>query len=312
VNSVFFGTSSFALPTLEILAQRFGLRAVFTRPDAIARRGQTPDASPVKTRAHSLGIPVYTPHSLCTRSQENAKPLNDTLGQRIPDAHVVAHIQQYKPDVIVVASYGLILPPALLGLAQAGCVNVHASLLPRWRGAAPIQRAILAGDREVGVSIMRVEAGLDSGPYCGQAAVAAQDKTYEQLVDALGKLGARLLSKTLPAIVEGSIAWTAQDTNLATYAHKLRKGSIDLDDSLTQIENINRVRASSTHIRCRAVLFGQPVVILAARLAQPTESRQLLWQCADGPIAILELKPDGRQAMSGQAFLAGYGNREHR
>ena len=232
----------------------------------------------------------------------------DVRGQRVLDAELLAAIQSQHPDVIVVAAYGQILPAEVLALPAAGCVNLHASLLPRWRGAAPIQRAILAGDESVGVSVMRMEVGLDSGPYCAQVTTPALDKNFQELVLELGELGGRLISATLPAIVDGSAQWIAQDERLVTYANKIEKGSINLDPALTQTENLNRVRAASSHVRCRACICGRSVSILAVRPAPSTNSLGLYLQCADGALEITELQPDGSRPMSGQAFRAGYAN----
>jgi methionyl-tRNA formyltransferase len=305
VNIVFMGTPTFALPTLEVLAERYHVHAVFTRPDAVSHRGSKPLPSLVKARALELGIPVHTPRSFFSH-YEDGSPVFDTHGQRVIDAEALAALAAYQPNAIVVAAYGLILPAEVLALPTAACVNVHASLLPRWRGAAPIQRAILAGDKKTGVSIMRMEVGLDTGPFCLRGSLSALGKNYQELIVELGELGSRLIGEVLPTIVCGSARWIEQDERLVTYANKVEKGSIDLDPTLNAAENINRVRASSHHARCRSVILGQPAMILAARVAHTPNSRDLFFECADGPIEITELKPDGRRAMSGRAFKAGH------
>lgn len=304
MNIVFMGTPTFALPALSTLAREHTVKAVFTRPDAPSHRGKEPLPSLVKARAQELGIPVYTPLSFYAR-YEDGSPLLDVEGRRVVDSEIIAQIEQCNPDVIVVAAFGLILPEEILSLPGAGCVNIHASLLPRWRGAAPIQRALLAGDEEVGVSIMQMGTGLDTGPYCAQGKTTAQKKNYQKLIVELGELGACTLLECLEAIVEGTAQWTEQDESLVTYADKVEKGSVDLDAGLTVAENYNRVRASSHHARCRSVLYEKPVMILEVQPASEQNKKGLYYECSDGFLEILSLKPDGRKEMSGAAFLAG-------
>lgn len=304
MNIVFMGTPTFALPALDALAERFGVQAVFTRPDAPSHRGKTRLPSLVKARALELGIPVETPESFYTQLDDCA-PLMDAEGGRVMDAEVLASIKKHNPDVIVVAAYGMLLTPEILTMPPAGCINIHASLLPRWRGAAPIQRGLLAGDEQVGVSLMRMTEGLDTGPYCAQAGIPTTDKNYQQLITLLGDLGAELLVQHLEAIVAGDATWTEQDESLVTYADKVNKGEVDLDAHLTVIENYNRVRASTHHARCRTTLFDKPVMVLEACPATEHNKKSVYFECSDGLLEILALKPDGRKEMTGAAFLAG-------
>lgn len=304
MNIVFMGTPTFALPTLSALAEEHTVRAVFTRPDAPSHRGKKPLPSLVKARALELGIPTYTPHSFTVRL-EDGTPLFDTQGNRVVDAEIIAQIKECEPELIVVAAYGMLLPREVLEIPSVDCINIHASLLPRWRGAAPIQRALLAGDELIGVSIMRMQTGLDTGPYCLQSATPAAGKNYQDLIVEMGTMGAQLLLRNLDAIVLGKVCWQEQDESLVTYADKVEKGTINLDASLTVEQNYNRVRASSHHARCRSTFFDKPAMILEARPAQEEQGKGLYFTCSDGLLEILNLKPDGRKEMTATAFLAG-------
>ena len=209
---VFAGTPEFAVPTLEALVGAgHQVVAVYTQPDRPAGRGRRLMASPVKQRSLALGIPVEQPGTLRTATAR---------------ARLVAH----APDLMVVVAYGLLLGPRILALPTQGCVNVHASLLPRWRGAAPIQRAVLAGDAETGVAIMRMDRGLDTGPvYAMHATAIGHDESAAALHDRLALLGARLLIETLPAILNRAVRPAPQAETGATYAHKLEKREARLD-----------------------------------------------------------------------------------
>ncbi len=206
---VFAGTPEFAVPTLEALRREYPPCAVYTQPDRPAGRGLRPRASPVKQ--HAAGLPVYQPHSL-----------RDPVAQ--------AELAALAPELIIVVAYGLILPPAVLQLPRLGCINVHASLLPRWRGAAPIQRALLAGDPETGISIMQLEAGLDTGPVLARAVCPIpRGLTAGELHDRLAVLGAATLLDAMPALLAGQLTPQPQDETLATYAPKVNKGEAVLD-----------------------------------------------------------------------------------
>lgn len=229
----------------------------------------------------------------------------DKQGERVIDGEVLASIVQYEPDLIVVAAYGMVLPEEVLQLPRIACINLHASLLPRWRGAAPIQRALLTGDEAMGVSLMLMQTGLDTGPYCAQASTDARGKYYQELIVEMGEMGAALLLEHLESIAAGTAIWTEQDETLVTYADKVEKGTIDLDSTLTVRENYNRVRASSHHARCRSTFFDRPAMILRAEPATDANRNSLYFECSDGLLEILSLKPDGRREMTGAAFLAG-------
>src|SRR5437763_6200655 len=206
LDLVFMGTPEFAATVLAgLIAVGHRLRAVYTQPPRPAGRGHRTQPSPVQLLAESHGLPVRCPVSL-------------------RDAEAQAEFAAIEADAAVVAAYGLILPSPILAAPRLGCLNVHASLLPRWRGAAPIQRAILAGDRETGVSIMQMDEGLDTGPVLLQQAVPIlPDTTAGQLAEPLAELGARLMLDALDALAAGKLAPRPQSTEGVTYAPKLRR-----------------------------------------------------------------------------------------
>lgn len=226
VRVLFAGTPEFALASLMALTDA-GIvpLAVLTQPDRPAGRGKRLTASPVKRFALELGIEVLQPPTL-------------------KDPEAVARIAVFEPDILVVAAYGLILPQSVLDIPSRACVNVHASLLPRWRGAAPIQAAILAGDAETGISLMAVTAGLDSGPvYVKEALAIGGEETAGELHDRLATLGGELLVRHFDAIVNGTLEAIEQDESRATYAGKISKQDAQLDWARPAEELHRQVRA---------------------------------------------------------------------
>ncbi len=223
---IFAGTPDFALASLEALvAAGHTPCAAMTQPDRPAGRGKQLTASPVKTFAEAQGIPVLQPATL--RDDEQVEVLADL-----------------RPDVMIVAAYGLILPQAVLDVPRAGCLNLHASLLPRWRGAAPIQAAILAGDDQTGVCLMQMEAGLDTGPVFACAPVdIGEHESAGQLHDRLAAAGGELLVTHLDEILAGDLEARPQDDSLATYAPKIRPADAQLDWRLGAAELERMVRA---------------------------------------------------------------------
>jgi methionyl-tRNA formyltransferase len=223
---IFAGTPDFAVPSLQALLEAgYSVVAVYTQPDRPAGRGRQLRASPLKTRAQSAGIPVYQPTTL-------------------RDPAMQAELAALRPDLLVVAAYGLILPPEVLAIPRLDCINVHASLLPRWRGAAPIHRALMAGDTETGISIMRMEAGLDTGPVFAQAAFPMKrGMTGGELHNALAMLGALTLRATLPELLAGRLTPEPQDDAFATYAAKLNKNDLELDWTRPALELERQVLA---------------------------------------------------------------------
>jgi methionyl-tRNA formyltransferase len=209
---VFAGTPDFSVPPLRaLLASPHRVVGVYTQPDRPAGRGRKLTPSPVKAEAVAANIPVFQPATL-------------------KDADAQRQLAALEPDLMVVVAYGLLLPQAVLDIPRLGCVNIHASLLPRWRGAAPIQRAILAGDAETGVGIMRMEAGLDTGPVFLEKRLPIElDDTAGSLHDKLAKLGAEALMAALPGIADGGLVPATQDDSQASYAKKLDKAEANID-----------------------------------------------------------------------------------
>jgi len=288
------GTPEFAVPSLQALLRVHEVVAVYTRPDAASGRGSALRPTPVKTVAVAADVPVFQPKTL-----------------RDPD--VIDQVAAHDADVIVVAAYGLILPLGVLVAAPHGAINVHASLLPRWRGAAPIERAILAGDEVTGVSIMRMEEGLDTGPYCVQASTPVAEKTALQLTGELASLGAEALIEALGRIEAGTCEWRQQEEAGVTYAAKLEKPELLLDPVLGVDEALRRVRASSRRAPARAVLAGHEVVVAEAMRAGdgPAQGRiavdrdGVLLGFTDGALKITTLRPQGRADTEATAWARG-------
>jgi methionyl-tRNA formyltransferase len=223
---VFAGTPEFARPVLRVLLDSsHEVVAIYTRPDRPSGRGQRVKESPIKRLACRLALPVCQPETL-------------------RDSRVQATLAAFRADLMVVVAYGLILPPAVLAMPRLGCINVHASLLPRWRGAAPIQRAILAGDRETGVCLMQMDSGLDTGPVLASAACLIEpDDTGGRLHDRLSVMGAQLLKENLELIVRGEMKPQVQDDSQASYAVKLEKAEALIDWTLSAEQVARRIRA---------------------------------------------------------------------
>lgn len=291
---VFMGTPPFAVPALRALAASHEVVAVYTRPDKPAGRGRRLVASAVKEAAEELGLRVLQPPTL-------------------KDTGVVRELESLAPDVIVVAAYGVILPPDVLAVPRVAPINIHASLLPRWRGAAPVQHAILAGDELAGVSIMRMTEGLDTGPYCLQRAVEVDDHTAVSLTAELGALGAAALLDALTAVADGTVVWTEQDDASATYATKITREDLALSPALTVVDAYRRIRASSPQAAARACVAGTDITVTEASLAPEhvrpgsvhAHGRGLVLGFADGGLDVLRLTPQGRGTMDGAAFARG-------
>ena len=249
---VFAGTSDFAVPGLRACIDAGDVVAVYTQPDRPAGRGRKLAPSPVKRAALAAGIPVEQPESLKT-----------------PEAQT--RLRGYAPDLMVVIAYGLILPRKVLATPSLGCWNVHASLLPRWRGAAPIQRAILAGDADTGVCLMQMEAGLDTGPVLlSESTPIRADDTGGSLHDRLADIGARVLGAGLRRVIAGeTLRATPQSETGVTYAHKLDKTEAQLDFTQPAIELERKVRAFDPWPVAEAVLAGERARIWSATAVNP-------------------------------------------
>ncbi|MBS7662742.1 methionyl-tRNA formyltransferase [Pseudomonas lalucatii] len=295
---VFAGTPEFAAEHLKALLDTpHQIVAVYSQPDRPAGRGQKLTPSPVKQLALQHAIPVYQPLSL-----------------RDPAAQ--AELAALAPDLMVVVAYGLILPQAVLDIPRLGCINSHASLLPRWRGAAPIQRAIEAGDEESGVTVMRMEAGLDTGPMLLKTStpISAGD-TGGSLHDRLAELGPPAVVQAIAGLAAGTLVGAVQDDGLATYAHKLNKDEARLDWQRPAAELERLIRAFNPWPICHSSLAGAPLKVLAAqRVDERGTPGQILAAskdgltvaCGSGALRLTRLQLPGGKAL---AFADLYNSR---
>jgi methionyl-tRNA formyltransferase len=303
MNAVFMGTSSFAVPALErLVASPHVLLAVVTQPDRPQGRGRQIMPSAVKRAALAHGLPVLQP-------------------QRAREAAFVAELTALAPDVIVVAAYGQLLPPALIVLPAYGCINVHASLLPKYRGAAPVNWALIRGERVTGVTIMRMDETLDTGPILLQAALEiAPADDAGTLQERLAQLGAETLLKALTGLACGTLQPIPQDHRQATYAPKLRKedGRIRWAQPAEAVSN--RIRGVTPWPGALTTHAGNPLRIWrATAVAQATEEppgtvarldRQGIWVAtSDGYIVLQEVQPAGGRRMDAAAYARGHGLR---
>ena len=297
LDLAFMGTPEFAATILDaLIAARHRLRAVYTQPPRPAGRGHRMQPSPVQALAERHGIAVRCPTTL-------------------RDAEMQAAFAALDVDAAVVAAYGLILPPAILAAPRLGCLNVHASLLPRWRGAAPIQRAILAGDRETGVTIMQMDAGLDTGPILLQEAVPlGPDTTGGGLSETLAALGARLILGALDGVARGCLKPRPQPSEGVTYAAKLRRDEAQLDWHRPADALERQVRAFDPWPGAFFAANGERIRVLAAA-AEPQSStappgtvldERLTIACGAGRLRLLRVQRAGRGALDAAAFLRGF------
>ena len=295
MNIVFAGTPEFAAASLEALLDAgHDIKLVLTQPDRPAGRGLKSQPSAVKRLAQARNRDVLQPATL-----------NETAVQEA--------IASARPQALVVAAYGLILPPALLRLPQRGCLNVHASLLPRWRGAAPIQRALLAGDTQTGITIMQMDEGLDTGAILLQEPVViAADDTAGTLHDKLAALGARLIVRAL----EAPLLPQPQDASRVTYAARITRGDAEIDWGRPAQEIARQVRAFDPAPGAQSRLDGVVLKIWRARsgpaiAAAPgtvcaAAADGIVVACGTGTLRILELQRAGGRRLSAQAFLSGF------
>ena len=295
---VFMGSPDFALPSLRALAKQYEVVGVVTQPDRASGRGREVKMSPVKTLAQELDLPLMQPEKL-----------------RTPEA--MDQLRAWAPDLIVVAAFGQILKKDVLTLPRYGCINVHASLLPRWRGAAPINAAILAGDDKTGVTIMQMDVGLDTGPMLAQKSIRlTRDDTAGSVFRALSTLGADLLIDTLPRWIAGEIQPQQQDDTLATYAAMLKKeaGKLDFTRDVNELERLIRafnpwpgaymefdgaiLKVHRAHVEAGTAEAGQRLII----------QNQPAIGARSGILVLDEVQPAGKKSMSGKSFLAGARN----
>jgi len=297
IRIVFMGSPDFALPSLSALAKSYQVVGVVTQPDRSSGRGRELKSPPVKTLALALNIPILQPEKL-----------------RTPEA--MSQLQEWNPDLIVVAAFGQILKKNVLELPRYGCINVHASLLPRWRGAAPVNAAILAGDEEMGVTIMQMDIGLDTGPMFVKRAIRIKpDDTTGSILGALSTLGADLLLETLPEYVAGNLKPVPQPAEGTTYAPMLKKEDGLLDFTRPSVELERRIRAMNPwpgawfewngnllKVMKASVISGEKSLASGSRFT--VEGRPAV-MCADGALALDEVQPSGKKIMSAKAFLSG-------
>jgi len=294
---IFAGTPGFAVASLKALIDAGNIPcAALTQPDRPAGRGKTLTASPVKKLAQEHGIPVMQPTSL-------------------RDESAVSELRELQPDIMVVAAYGLILPQQVLDIPSAGCLNVHASLLPRWRGAAPIQAAILAGDTQSGICLMSMEAGLDTGPvYLRKELAIGERETAGELHDRLADSGARLLAENLNAIVNGDLVAVAQEEALASYAPKIK--TADAVMSWTRpAKELDRIVRAYNPVPGAWFLLGDERI--KCWMAQPCEAGDapagtvvtadadgIVVACGDGALRLESLQRAGKRMVTAAEFAA--------
>ena len=302
----FAGTPGFAVPALEALCAHHEVVGVLTQPDRPKGRGRQLNESPVKAAAHARSLPLAQPQTL-----------------RSADSHAV--LTGWAPDVLVVVAYGLLLPPEVLTLPRFGCLNIHGSLLPRWRGAAPIQRAILAGDAVSGVTIMQMNEGLDTGPtLLAEPVVISRAHTAGSLHDELSVLGARLLIEALTGLERGTLTPVEQPAQGVTYAAKIEKSEAEIDwrEDAPSIER--KVRAFNPWPIAQTQLDGQALRVFSAhaegeagdeaklRVNEPINANcgviiavqddYMRVQCGAGTLAVTQVQRPGRRAMSVRDF----------
>lgn len=294
---IFAGTPDFAVPTLQMLLDSpYEICAVYTQPDRPAGRGRKLKPSPIKELALKAGLAVFQPDSL--KSEEEQQKLAGL-----------------NADLMVVIAYGMILPQAVLDIPRLGCVNVHASLLPRWRGAAPIQRALMAGDDKTGVTIMKIVKKLDAGDMLlKEECMIEPYETASQLHDKLAILGALGLSKVLPQLEQGTTHPEKQDERMVTYAHKLEKSEALIDWSQSAIDLARKIRGFNAWPVAQTLYRGKILRIWKAEavsgesldepgLIQPGSGKQMEVATGKGFLRLLEVQLPGRKRMDVQAFL---------
>ena len=298
MHIIFAGTPEFARVALTALhAAGHTVAAVLTQPDRPAGRGMKLKASPVKQEALRLGLPILQPVSLKTPEIQDA-------------------LSALNADLMVVAAYGLILPQTVLDIPRHGCLNIHASLLPRWRGAAPIQRALLAGDAETGITIMQMDAGLDTGAMLQRDAIPiAPDDTGASLHDKLATLGGQAIIAVLDQMSKGALVPIPQPDEGVCYATKISKAEATLDFNRPATELARAVRAYNPAPGATTQLHGTPLKIWSAHVTDhcgvpgkviAAEAHGIVVACGDGALCITEVQPAGGKRQSVSQFLAGH------
>jgi methionyl-tRNA formyltransferase len=299
MRTVFMGSPEFSVPSLESLARISHVAGVVTQPDRPAGRGRRPVSPPVKTAAEKLGIPVIQP-------------------ERLSDRAAMDRLYEWNPDLVVVIAFGQLLRPNVLNLPSRGCINLHASLLPRHRGAAPVAAAILAGDRETGITLMKMDKGLDTGPILARQSIPIlPGDTTESLAGRLSVLAADTLEKQLPVYLRGDLAPEPQSEHLATYAPRLKKedGRLDFNRPAQHLERM--IRAFHPWPGAYTMWKGQVLKVIRADLETAASSAAAgtvqevdhfpAVQTGDGLLLLREIQLAGKRPMPGDLFLRGAG-----
>lgn len=294
---VFMGTPDFAVPALEALANIHDVVMVVTQEDKRRGRGKKLQPTVVKKSAQELGLPTMTP-----------KNVNDPLTVEI--------LEKLKPDIIVVVAYGQIIKPAILHIPHYGCLNIHGSILPKYRGAAPLQRAIMAGEETMGVAIMKMEEGLDTGPVALTKTTDAGHKTMGELHDELAKLGAEAIIDVLASVENGTVQWVKQDDSQATYAHKIEKSDGLLDFHQTAKTVYQRTLAMDPYPGAYTYLHGEVMKLFSPQLEEKKTEQTpghvvsisdagLSVACQDGIVTFKALQLQGKKRMAVEDYLRG-------
>ena len=296
MNIIYMGTPDFAVPALEKLAKsNHTVQAVFTQPDKPRGRKMIMTPPDVKVCAENLGIPVYQPQSMRTEESLDI-------------------IKKYNPDVIVVAAYGQILPKAVLDAPKYGCVNIHGSLLPKYRGASPIQQSVLNGDKITGITTMLMDVGLDTGDILLTCETEiGENETSGELFDRLSQMGGDLILETLTALENGTVTPKKQDESLASHTSKIDKSLCPIDFTKTAQEVHNQVRGLCPWPVATAKICGKNVKIHSTRISDKNgvagtiiSVRPLIIACSEKSVEIIELQPEGKKKMTAEAFTAGH------
>ena len=304
-NIVFFGTPEFAVSILDALyTQNYNIISVYTQTDKPKGRGNKVQMPPVKEYALSHDIPVYQPKTL-------------------RDETVISKIREMKPDMIVVAAYGKIFPKELLDIPPYGCINVHGSLLPKYRGAAPVQRSIINGETETGVTIMRMDEGCDTGSMIAKSEIKIpDDMNCGELFEKMGEVGSALLLDTIPRIFDGTAVYEKQDEDKATYSPKIEKSELMLDFNRPVKELHDLIRGVYPYLVCgcyqntdkgkKGLRIAKAEPLLYAGEAKPgtvvladAKENKLIVACGDGALNIIELIPEGKQKMKSADYIRG-------
>lgn len=293
---IYMGTPDFAVPALKALVDsEHTVCAVFTQPDKPRGRKMIMTPPDVKVCAQELDIPVYQPQSM--KSEEALEIINN-----------------YNPDVIVVAAYGQIIPKTVLDAPKYGCVNIHGSLLPKYRGASPIQQSVLNGDKVTGVTTMLMDVGIDTGDILlTKETEIGENETSGELFDRLADLGGELILETLKALEEGTVTPVKQDESLSSHTSKIDKSLCPIDFTKSADEVHNKVRGLNPWPVATTKICGKNVKVYSTKLCEKSgkcghviSTKPLIVACGEGSVEICEIQPEGKKRMSTEAFLAGH------